>query len=293
MSMKAAEKELEIGTEKSHTNDSIVSQILFPHPHVPGIKAETVGYLGSLPITNSSTFLYFITLLFILFTVAVYRFKAVPGFFQSSVELLIVSIENLLKSLTGGKEHRVKELLYPISAVFLIIGTINIIGSFPILPQILFSEGEGYVHLFRKSTADINTTLGLAIVIVISMQFFGIKENGFFGYFSRFIPLKHLWNESKKGLGGFFLGIIELFVGLLELVSEAVKVVSLSLRLFGNMFAGEILLAILTGIFAIGLPALWLGFDFLVAIIQTIVIGCLTAVYYTLVVKEKGAKEGY
>jgi F-type H+-transporting ATPase subunit a len=289
MSVKASQAQI----EDTHTEQSLVSQILFPHPHMPGITAETVGHIGALPVTNSSTFLYFITFIFILFTIAIYKFKAVPGFFQSLVELLIESIENLLKSLTGGKEHRVKELLYPISGVFLIVGAINIIGSFPILPQILLTHGESYVHLFRKSTADINTTLGLAIVIVLSMQFFGIKENGFFGYFSRFIPLKHLWNESKKGVGGFFLGLIELFVGLLELVSEFVKVISLSLRLFGNMFAGEILLGILTGIFAIGLPAVWLGFDFLVAVIQTIVIGCLTAVYYTLVVKEKDSKAGH
>lgn len=86
------------------------------------------------------------------------------------------------------------------------------------------------------------------------------------------------------------MAFIELFVGLLEFISEMVKVVSLSLRLFGNMFAGEILLGILTGIFAFVLPAVWLGFDFMVAVIQTIVIGCLAAVYYMLVVKEEGQK---
>jgi F-type H+-transporting ATPase subunit a len=125
------------------------------------------------------------------------------------------------------------------------------------------------------------------------MQFFGVKNWGFFGYFKRFLPLHIVYKETKhNGIGGFFLGLIEVFVGLLELISEFVKVISLSLRLFGNMFAGEILLAILTGIFAIALPAVWLGFDFMVAVIQTVVIGCLTAVYYVLVVKEEG-QEGH
>jgi F-type H+-transporting ATPase subunit a len=287
-------KESVEGVGNTHTEQGLVSQMLFPHPHMPGIQAETVGYIGSLPVTNSSMFLYFITIVFILFTIGIYKFKAVPGFIQSTVELLLESITNLLRSLTAGREHRVSQLLFPITAVFLIIGSINILGSFPILPQILFSHGDEYVHLFRKSTADINTTLGLAMVIVLSIQYFGIKNFGFFGYFSRFVPLGHLWKETReKGVSGFSLGLIELFVGLLELVSEFVKIISLSLRLFGNMFAGEILLAILTGIFAIGLPALWLGFDFLVAVIQTIVIGCLIAVYYTLVVKEEGQKAGH
>ena len=120
------------------------------------------------------------------------------------------------------------------------------------------------------------------------MQVFGVQNWGLIGYFKIFFPFDLLWQGAKKGLGAFMMSLIMFFVGLLEFVSEIVRVISLSLRLFGNMFAGEILLAILISIFAIGLPAIWLGFDFLVAIIQTLVIGCLTAVYYMLVVKEEG-----
>jgi F-type H+-transporting ATPase subunit a len=220
-------------------------------------------------------------------------FKAVPGMFQSLVEILFEKIEGLIVSLSGGKQHRALELLYPIAAVFFIIGFINIVGSFPVLNQIMWSHDGHSVPLLRKSTSDINTTIGLALAIVLTVQYFGVKNWGFFGYFSRFFPFGHLFSSMKKGFGAFAMALIEFFVGLLEFISEIVKVVSLSLRLFGNMFAGEILFAILTGMFAIALPALWLGFDFMVAIIQTMVIGCLTAVYYMLVVKEEGQTGGH
>ncbi len=283
------EHNLELQNQENNENSHQAGtpSILFPHPHMPGVKADEVFSVAGWPVSNSTTFLVFITVLFFLFYFAVKKFKAVPGFFQSLVEMTIEAIENLLVSLTGGKSHRVAQLMFPIAAIFLIVGSINIIGSFPIINQFTIEHAGHIVPLFRKATSDINVTFPLALTIVLSMQYFGIINWGFFGYFKRFVPLHILWNETKHhGVGGFFMGLIELFVGLLELISEMVKVVSLSLRLFGNMFAGEILLAILTGIFAIALPAVWLGFDFMVAIIQTIVIGCLTSVYYVLVVKE-------
>jgi F-type H+-transporting ATPase subunit a len=258
---------------------------------MPGVRADLVGEVGGWPISNSTTFLFFITFVFFAFYFTAKKFTPVPGFFQSVVELFFEAIENLLSSLTGGKSHRVAQLLFPIVAIFLIVGSINIIGSFPIINQFTILSHDHVVPLFRKATSDINVTFPLALTIVLSMQYFGVINWGFFGYFKRFFPLHIVYNETKHhGLGGFFMGIIELFVGMLEAISEMVKVVSLSLRLFGNMFAGEILLAILTGIFAIALPAVWLGFDFMVAIIQTIVIGCLTSVYYVLVVKEPDQK---
>lgn len=279
--------------QASEHSQGLLQSIFFPHAHMPGIAADVVGYVGSWPILNTTVFLWFITIVFLVFVFAVSRFSSVPGSFQSLVEMLYESIGNLMQSLSGGRAHRAKELLFPITAIFLIVGTINILGSFPILPQITISHDGHLVPLFRKATADINTTLGLAIVIVLSMQFFGVKNWGFFGYFSRFFPLGHFFKSFKHGVGAVAMAFIELFVGLLEFISEMVKVVSLSLRLFGNMFAGEILLGILTGIFAFVLPAVWLGFDFMVAVIQTIVIGCLAAVYYMLVIKEDGQKSGH
>ncbi len=264
-----------------------------PHPHIPTFQADILGHFYNFPIANSTVFVVFTTICFLIFGFYLSKSSVVPSFLQSLVELLFEKIENLLTSLSGGKAHRVKELFLPITAIFFIVGFANIVGSFPIINQFTWVHDGHVVPLFRKATADINTTIGLALAIVLSIQFFGIKNWGFFGYFSRFFPIGHLFSSVKKGIGPFLMAFIDLFVGLLEFISEIVKVISLSLRLFGNMFAGEILFAILTSMFAIGLPAIWLGFDFMVGIIQTLVIGCLTAVYYMLVVKEKGQKNGH
>jgi F-type H+-transporting ATPase subunit a len=278
--------------EQKHEEKSLISEILFPHPHMPTIKADVLGSVNSWPIANSTMFLFFTIVCFALFAFAVSRFKVIPGKFQSMIEMLVESITNLLSSLVGGKDHRARELFLPITSIFFIIGFINIVGSFPLINQITWNDGHHIVPMFRKATADINTTLPLALAIVVSMQFLGVRNWGFFGYFKRFFPIHILIREAKHGAMGIFTGIIEIFVGLLELVSEFVKVISLSLRLFGNMFAGEILLMILFGIFAVGLPAVWLGFDMMVGVIQTIVIGCLASVYYLFVVKEDG-QEGH
>ncbi len=267
-----------------------MKDFFFPHPHIPGIKADILGSVSNWPISNTVTFMIFMSIFFLALTFWLRSFKEVPGFFQSCFELFVDAVENLLKSLTGGRDHRVKELLFPLLSIFLIIGSINIIGSFPILSEFTWKEGEHLLPLFRKATSDMNVTLPLALVIVLSMQVFGVKNWGFFGYFKRFVPLDKVVHGAKNGFGGLALGLIELFVGLLEGVSEIIRVVSLSLRLFGNMFAGEILLAILMGIFSVALPAVWIGFDLMVAVIQTLVFGCLTAVYYILVVKEEGQK---
>ena len=222
--------------ENAETNPqierSLSSQILFPHPHMPSVKADVLGFFDGWPISNTTTFLFFTLILFVIFTYSTKNFKAVPNFFQSIVEVLLESIENLINSLTGGKKHRNLELFYPIAAIFLIVGTINILGSFPIISEFTWKEGEHIMPFFRKATSDINVTLPLALTIVLSMQFFGVKNWGFFGYFKRFLPLDALWKGAKKGFGEFALALIEVFVGMLEFVSEIVKVISLSLRLF-------------------------------------------------------------
>ena len=266
-----------------------MNEFLFPRTHLPGIKADILGSIGNWPISDTVTFMMFMTVIFILVTIWLRSFKEVPGFFQSFFELFIESVENLLKSLTGGKNHRVKELIFPIVSIFLIIGSINIIGSLPIITEFTWSENGHLVPFFRKATADINVTLPLALVIVFSMQIFGVRNWGLVGYFKRFFPIDKWIQETKHGgVAGFFLGFIEMFIALIELASEFIKVISLSLRLFGNMFAGEIVLSILMGAFAVFIPALWMGFELMIAVIQALVFGCLTAVYYVMVIKEEG-----
>jgi F-type H+-transporting ATPase subunit a len=126
----------------------------------------------------------------------------------------------------------------------------------------------------------------LALGAVIAIQFVGFAENGF-GYLGHFFKFKEVYRGFKQGIGAGMIAIVEFFVGLLELVSEFIRVVSLSVRLFGNMFAGKVVMAIAIGSFAYILPAVWLGMEFLVAFVQALVFASLVTVYYTLVLKHE------
>jgi F-type H+-transporting ATPase subunit a len=127
------------------------------------------------------------------------------------------------------------------------------------------------------------------------MQIVGIKEQGFFGYLSHFIQVKQVWRGFRKSFGEGAVSIIGFFVGLIEIVSEIAKILSLSLRLFGNMFAHEVLTVILLGTFAFAVPAVWMGMGILVGVVQSIVFVALVTVYYSLVLKpiESAGKEDH
>ena len=109
-------------------------------------------------------------------------------------------------------------------------------------------------------------------------------ENGVFSHLGHFIKVQPIISGFKKSLGAGFLGIVEFFVGLIEIIGELAKVISLSLRLFGNIFAHEVLMIILLGSLAIGVPAIWMGMGILVGVVQAIVFMALITVYYSLLV---------
>jgi F-type H+-transporting ATPase subunit a len=151
----------------------------------------------------------------------------------------------------------------------------------------LIIDGE-HVPLFRGATTDFNTTFGLALAVVITMQIVGMKEQGVFGYLSHFIQIKQVISGFRKGISSGSFAIVGFLVGLIEIVSELAKILSLSLRLFGNLFAHEVLTVILLGAFAFGVPAIWMGMGVLVGVVQSIVFVALVTVYYSLVLKKDG-----
>jgi F-type H+-transporting ATPase subunit a len=151
----------------------------------------------------------------------------------------------------------------------------------------------GGVSFFRSPTSDFNTTLGLALAMVVLIQGYAFKQLGFFGYVGRFIQIGGIIKGFKEGVGAGFMAIINFLIGLLDIVSEAAKVVSLSLRLFGNIYAGEVLAVIILGALAYVLPATWMALNILFALVQAVVFGALVAAYYSIAVavEEPSAKE--
>jgi F-type H+-transporting ATPase subunit a len=141
--------------------------------------------------------------------------------------------------------------------------------------------------VFRGPTSDFNTTFGLAFGAVLFLQFVSIKDFGFLGYLGKFFKFKEIYFGFKSSVGDGFMAIVDFFIGLLDIVGEFAKVVSLSLRLFGNMYAGDVLSTLILGSFAYVLPVTWSAMSLLSGVVQAIVFGSLVTSYYMLAAKEE------
>jgi F-type H+-transporting ATPase subunit a len=126
------------------------------------------------------------------------------------------------------------------------------------------------VPIFRAATADLNTTLALAIISVFLTQVFGVSHLGL-SYFKKFID---------------FSNPINFFVGILEIVLEFAKVISFAFRLFGNIFAGEVLLVVMTYLIAILVPAPFYALELFVGFIQALVFSMLSLIFFNLATKS-------
>ncbi len=155
---------------------------------------------------------------------------------------------------------------------------------------VLAETAHGEVHLLRGANTDINMPLALAVASFVAIQFFGLKSLGGFKYLSKFFRFGGIGKGFKQiftgkvlpGLGSMFFGIIDVFVGLLELLSEFVRVVSFTFRLFGNMTAGEILLLIAMFLIPYVFALPFYGLELLVGFIQALIFGGLTLVFLTM-----------
>jgi len=249
----------------------------------PNVQPEAVFNIGNFVMTNAMFMGVMVTGLFVIFVmVLAAKRKLVPGKFQSSVEILFESMFSLLESIMGSKS-KAKAMFPLIGTLFIFMGVSNIIGLIPGLTSITY-DGTA---IFRTPTNDFNMTFSIALAMIVLTQFASIKAFGFFGHLGKFFKFKDVYQGFKKGIGEGVLAIVDFLIGLLDIISEIAKVVSLSLRLFGNMFAGEVLAAILLGAFAFAVPSVWMAMNLLVGILQALVFGALTAAYYALAV-DKG-----
>lgn len=159
--------------------------------------------------------------------------------------------------------------------------------------------GEAYilVPMLRAATTDLNITLGLAFVSVLLTQYFGVRALGP-GYFGKFIAVGRIVKAfTRKGLGcggriaAFFMGIIDLFIGVVESISEIGKIVSFSFRLFGNIFAGEVLLVVMAFLipYLVSLP--FYGLEIFVGLVQALVFMMLTVAFFVVAISHHGEEE--
>lgn len=257
------------------------------HEHT--LFAEPIFNIGGFNVTNSllNTWLVVVIVLIISLSVRL-KIKLIPRGIQNVMEAVVESLLDLFDSVTGSREKSMQ--FFPIVfSFFLMILLSNWMGLLPgvgSIGKIASEEGHQiFVPFFRGGTADLNSTLALAILGVAASHIFGITAVGAWNYFNKFINLKAFWEIPKKIRKDpmvVFVNPIKAFVGLIEIIGEIAKVASLSFRLFGNIFAGEVLLASMAALFAFGVPIPFMFLEVIVGLIQALIFAMLILTYLTI-----------
>ncbi len=249
----------------------------------PTIATSTIFDIFGFPITNSLLMAFLITAILAVICFFISRnLKVKPKKWQNAVEIIYEAMQGLVRQLAGDKETA-KKIIYLIVALFIFIGFSNLLGLFiPFLGSFTY-KGES---IFRTPTTDFNTTFSLALAMILIIQMSSIRKKGLLNHLSGYFKFHEIINGFKKGIGAGFMGIINFIIGLMDIISEVARVISLSFRLFGNIFAGEMLAVILLGFLAYLLPATWMVMNIFQGFLQAMVFGALTAAYYSLSVNE-------
>lgn len=257
--------------------------------HEATLFAEPILNVGGFTITNSLITSWITVLILVVFFVTISRkVKAVPGKLQNIFEILLEESLKLADSVTGSRKKTEKFL--PITlALFLFILVNNWLGLLPGFGTIGFIQTEGagkvFVPLLRGGTADLNTTLAISLFAVVMSHIFGVVTIGIWHHFNKFINIKLLGETIKnitKEPMNLIVSPIKFFVGLIETIGEIAKVASLSFRLFGNVFAGEVLLASMMAIFAYALPLPFIFLEIIVGLVQALVFAILTLAFMSI-----------
>jgi len=254
----------------------------------PTINSETIFNIWKFPVTNSILMAVLITVIILALSYFIYKkAKVMPKSWQIVYEWLYDAISGLIDQLTGDRAITQK-IFYLIAGLFIFIGFSNLLGLFiPFLGSFTYKE----MPIFRTPTTDFNVTVSLAAAMVIIIQFASIKKWGLLKHLSNYFKFHEIVNGFKKGIGAGFMGIVNFLIGLLDIISEFARVVSLSMRLFGNMFAGETLAIVLLGFLAYMLPVAWMAMNIFVGFVQAMVFGSLAAAYYALAVRGTDGSE--
>jgi F-type H+-transporting ATPase subunit a len=258
-------------------------------------------------LTNSFVFTVIVTVLIIIVARAATRkMNLVPTGAQNFIEALVETLYDTFENIVG--RHMIAKVFPVIATLFIFICAANWIGLVPGVGTIgwgkpgpgLFSLTEIDRPLLRPSDADLNMTLGMAVMFMILWLFWTLRDVGLLGFLKE--------NFAPKGQVGGWLGpfliVIFLFVGCIEILSILLRPVSLSLRLFGNIFAGETLLHTMTTL-GLQLPAPlgWIAsvlfplpfffLELLVGVLQALVFSALCGVYIRLSTGHAEPGEGH
>ncbi len=233
------------------------------------ISAQPIFTLGNYEFTNSMFVSLLVTVFLSLTAIKFskcYQAKKKSGF----VLFIQTTLESFYEFVASITPHQAGKFFPLIASIFLFVMFSSWAGLLPGAETIGLIKHGHYIPLIRGGTADLNITLGTAIFAVFMIQVFGYKSQGV-KYFKKFFD---------------FSNPINLFVGFLELVSELAKIMSFAFRLFGNIFAGEVLLAVIAFLLPIIAPLPFIGLEIFVGFIQALVFSTLTLVFINIATSD-------
>jgi len=281
-------------------------QISKPHVALP---SEAMFHIGDFRVTNTLISSW-ITIIFLctLFFFATRKMKMVPGRLQSFAEVVVDGIYNTIQGVSG--EKHVKTFFPIVTTIFLYVVTNALLALIPIWgtwgPIEEIHEGSHtatvIIPFLRAANTDINLTLSIALISFVFVEFLGFSKIGPLNYIDSFFQFKALGKSfgelfkgnSKAFVSGLAFGFINIYVGILEVLSHVIRIVSFTFRLFGNMTAGEILIGVMTFLVALIVPSIFYGFETLFGLLQALIFAGLTLVFGIMAVTphhEEGAEE--
>jgi F-type H+-transporting ATPase subunit a len=258
--------------------------------HIPSLAPEVVFHLFGLSITNTMVNSFLALIIFLVLGLAIGNRAALrPKKLQNAIEFFLEILFGYFDQVTGSRKKTIT-FLPIVGSVFFFILLSNWLGLLPGTGTIT----SGHAPLLRPANTDLNLTLAMATVAVISSHVFGFISVGVFTHLNKFIQIGTLIKSIRKGPIAIFTALVEMIVGLIEIASEVSKIFSLSLRLFGNIFAGEVLISVIGSIAILMVPAPFMFLELLVGLIQAAVFSILTLVYMTVASSQPhgGDEEG-
>jgi F-type H+-transporting ATPase subunit a len=232
------------------------------------LKAEEIFHIGSFPVTNSLLLatLVFLGLAGTAIAFGKRTFKMIPGALQNLGEIFLEELLALMDTVFGEREKS-ERYLPIVSTIFLFVVFSNWIGLFPGVGSFVVHGVHETVPLLRAPAADLNFTLALAVITVIAVNILGAFAIGVGAHAGKFFNFKNP---------------VLFFIGILELVSEGARMISFSFRLFGNVFAGEVLLTIIGFLLPYVAPLPFLFLEIFVGFIQALIFAMLSIVFISI-----------
>jgi len=228
------------------------------------LAPESLFSIGHVTLTNTMTNTLLVDVLVVLLCYFVSRnITLIPGIFQNMMEICIQAFYDLTETVSQVHPRQIFPFMM---SFFIFILIANASELIPVLGAFGFTQGKEFTPLFRSTSTDLNTTLALAFVSLAATHIMSIKYLGLKSYLGRF----------------FSLNPLNLYTGLLELISEFTKIISFSFRLYGNIFVGGVLLSSVTGVLAFVLPVPVLLYELFVGTIQAVVFAMLTMAFMAI-----------